>query len=78
MPPLTDCDAMVRATHLVTSAPSLLGGMFVACSFALAPRLRTAPLGLVLAMAACDSLFSVAWFFPVPEDRTWQCRLQGW
>jgi hypothetical protein len=32
----------------------------------------------VLAMAACDSLFSVAWFFPVPEDRTWQCRLQGW
>jgi hypothetical protein len=29
-------------------------------------------------MAMCDSLFSVAWLFPVPEDRTWLCRLQGW
>lgn len=75
---LTDCDVLAQVSHIVTSVPSILGGLFVLVSFALTPKIRTASFGLILATAMCDSLFSVVWLFPVPEDRTFLCRLQGW
>jgi len=78
MSSITNCDEMVRVSHIATAVPSILGGVFVATSFVLAPKIRTPSFGLILAMAMCDSLFSVAWLFPVPDDRTWLCRFQGW
>jgi hypothetical protein len=50
----------------------------VLASFARIPKIRNHSFLLLLGIVACDSVMSIGYFFPVPEDRTWQCRLQGW
>lgn len=78
MTSLKNCEELIRISHLISSVPSILGGTFVVLSFQRIPKIRNASFYLILATSISDSMFSVAWLFPVPKDRSWLCRLQGW
>jgi hypothetical protein len=75
---LRDCELLMVTALRASSLPSVLGGLAVLASFARIPKIRNHSFLLLLGIVACDSVVSIGYFFPVPEDRTWQCRLQGW
>lgn len=75
---LKDCRLLTQLVLIITSVPSVLGGLLVLLSFAVIPKIRNHSFFLLLGIVICDSALSLAYFVPIPEDRTWQCRLQGW